>query len=379
MTSQTAQNVQLRPHLGIVPKKPIVIVVPRAYLPQLTGGLEISAHQIAQVCIEQGFSVYLIAGFLGGRVGNFVERLKRKLFGAYRNSKNLHEVTVFNDFWHPVGLNTLINKLDPHAVLFFTSGTDNVTQKIIELNFPTAIFMCGVNMSKELLLTNAMKKCEFVCESSFMAAEIQRQLGFTARKIKPLMCKEKYSTAVTGQKILVVNPNPKKGGAIVLKIAREMPNRQFLVVGGWQHEVADREINHIEAGLKALPNVERLPNTEDIRSVIQRSYCLLMPCVVQEAYGRIAAEVQIAGLPVVASTQGALAETVGEGGITMDYMTPVNRWVTVLETLFTDKALYARLSSLAKKQAAKPDRQETFIKAKLADLIVDLSIQGSEK
>lgn len=356
-------------------KKPIVIIVPRAYLPQLTGGLEISANEIAQLCIQQGYDVHLAAGYLAGRFERWRERLRRRIFGAYCNPKQLQNVMVYNDVWHPVGLPQLINKLNPQAVLFFTSGTDSITRKIIELNFPTAIFMCGVHMSKQFLFTDRMKKCLFVCDSSFMAAEIKRQLGITARKINPVLPRDKYSTAVTGQEILVINPNPKKGGAIVLQIAKKMPHRQFLVVGGWQHDAVGPEIDDIEAGLKALPNVQRLPNTDDLRPVFERSYCLLMPCLVQEAYGRIAAEVQIAGLPVVASTQGALAETVGDGGITIDYLSPINLWVSVLDSLFCDKIQYAKLSALAKKQADKPERQTAFINAKLAELIVDLSTE----
>jgi glycosyltransferase involved in cell wall biosynthesis len=354
--------------------KKILIVVPKAFLPQLTGGLEISANEIAQLCIQQGFDVHVAAGSLGGKVNRFFERVRRKMFKAYSNTKVLNNITIYNELWHPAGLSQLINKLKPQAILFFTSGTDDVTKKIIETNLPTAIFLYGVKMSPQLRTADSMKKCEFICESNFIAMEAKSQLGVNTRKIGPVLLKEKYAVDVTGQKILVVNPNPKKGGEIILRIAKSMPHRNFLVVGGWQHEIVNDENFDIESGLNLLENVERLPNVVDMRAIFEQSYCLLMPCVGREAYGRIAAEAQISGLPVIASSQGALVETVGEGGITIDYLSPIKTWVSILESLFCDPSLYAELSLLAKKESNKAERKTSHINEQLAKLIDDLMI-----
>jgi glycosyltransferase involved in cell wall biosynthesis len=354
-------------------QKKLLLVLPKAFLLPLSGGLAISANEIAQVYIQQGYDVYVAAGILDGGATKVIELCRRKVFGEYSNKKKLNGVNVYTDVWHPNGLTQLVKRLNPVSVLFFaSSGTEGVTRKIIEANKPTAIFLFGVKMSQVLRETSKMKKCEFVCESSFIVEEAKRQLAVTARKISPVLLEEKYNNSVTGQKILVVNPNPKKGGAIVLEIAKRMPHRHFLVIGGWQYETADDEINHIERGLNALPNVERLPNVEDMRPIFAQSYCLLMPCVVQEAFGRIAAEAQIAGLPVIASTRGALVETVGEGGVTIDYLSPVKMWISILESLYDDKDLYTRLSLLAKKHANQPARQTACIAQQLANLVEDL-------
>ncbi len=60
--------------------KKLLIVVPKAFLPQLTGGLEVSANEIAQLYIQQGFDVHVAAGFLGRRVNRLFERVRRKLY-----------------------------------------------------------------------------------------------------------------------------------------------------------------------------------------------------------------------------------------------------------------------------------------------------------
>jgi glycosyltransferase involved in cell wall biosynthesis len=363
----------------VTSQKKLLIVVPKAYLPQLTGGLEISANEVAQLYIQQGFDVFVTAGSLSSGITKVAERLRRKVFGGYSNTKKLSGVTVCSDLWHPTGLTQFIKKLNPIGVLFFTSGTDDVTHKIVEANLPTAIFLCGVKMGQQLRETGKMKKCEFVCESSFIAEQAKRQLAVTTTKICPVLLKEKYTTSVTGKKILVVNPNPKKGGAIVLEIAKLMPDRQFLVIGGWQHVVADDVMNTIESGLNALPNIERLPNVDDMSPIFAQSYCLLMPCVGQEAFGRTAAEAQIAGLPVIASSQGALSETVGEGGVTIDYLSPIEKWVSILESLFSDQDWYCKLSLLAKKQASQPARQTSYINDQLAKLIEDLCFESNDE
>ncbi|MFT6903295.1 MAG: glycosyltransferase involved in cell wall biosynthesis [Colwellia sp.] len=364
---------------AVTSRKKLLIVVPKAFLPELTGGLEISAYEVAKLYILQDFEVHVAAGTLGKGSAKVLERIRRKVFGGYSDQKKLHQINICTDLWHPIGLEQLVKRLNPSGVLFFTSGTDDVTSKIIKINLPTAIFLCGVKMSQKLRDTNQMTNCEFICESSFISEQAQLKLGVTARKISPLMPRQKYSVTKTGNKILVVNPNPEKGGAIILKIAKEMSHRQFLVVGGWQHESTNSEINDIENGLKALPNVQRLPNTEDMKPIFEQSYCLLMPCIVEEAYGRIAAEVQISGLPVIASTQGALAETVGEGGITMDYLSPIATWVTTLESLFCDTEMYKKLSLLAITESNKPERQASFIKDKLSQLIADLTVKSNDK
>jgi glycosyltransferase involved in cell wall biosynthesis len=354
--------------------KRILIVVPRAYLPQLTGGLEISAHEVSKVLIQQGFEVHVAAGDLSNRFAKNIKRLKRKAFGPYSSVSNIECVHVHRELWHPTGLLDLIDRLSPKAILFFTSGTDDVAAHIVTADRPTAIFMCGEKISKELGLQNTkgMKACQFVCDSSFIAERIKLLLDKEARVICPIMSKTKYLCSNNGNKILVVNPIPKKGGAIVLAIAKKMPHREFLIVGGWQHVANDEELNIIEEGLKLLKNVTRLPNTRDMRPIFSQTYCLLMPCIVREAFGRVAAEAQISGIPVVASSQGALPETVGEGGVTMHYQTSTDEWVSILNSLFEDHNLYSKLSHAATNMSNLPKRQDNYIYEQLRQLIGDL-------
>lgn len=304
------------------------------------------------------------------------QQLVQKIQGPYSRKRKLGNTFVYEETWHPANLPQLIAKLKPQAILVFTSGTDNLASKIIEANLPTAFFMFGSQISPQLCLTETMQNCKFVCESTFIAKKVELMLKAQSSIIKPIMERDKYYSPVMGKKILMVNPNPKKGGATVLEVAKKMPNRAFLIVGGWQHQIVDEEIEQIENGLATLTNVERLPNVEDMRPIFAESYCLLMPGFAEEAYGRTAAEAQICGLPVVASTQGALPETVGNGGITIDYQSPVDTWVKVINSLYENSALYAELSSNARLNSQASEKQTDFIEKQLMTLFTNLISQA---
>ena len=501
----------------------VLSIVPRGYLPELAGGLEICAMETIEFFIEQGYSGAVAAKCPQTFRGKLAARLSRKFKGPFSTIHTVKRHQVYTDYWHPNALGSLFDKLKPDFVVCHVSMCDDLLQKLIALNYPTLFYIHSREISPLFGTLPADHKFAFACESTFIKKQFQqiseahidvirpilppqkfqvsdtgdailvinphpkkggkliveaaRQLphrrflivggwantlhdpevveieqaltqlpnvtrqahvedmrtvfkqahcllmpcvvaeayGRTAANyptlfyihsreisplfgtlpadhkfafacestfikkqfqqiseahidvIRPILPPQKFQVSDTGDAILVINPHPKKGGKLIVEAARQLPHRRFLIVGGWANTLHDPEVVEIEQALTQLPNVTRQAHVEDMRTVFKQAHCLLMPCVVAEAYGRTAAEALIAGIPVVASNQGALPETVGDGGIIIDIEAPVTEWTTHLENLFNNSDLYRNLKQQALATSQQDVRQATFIQQQLLD------------
>jgi glycosyltransferase involved in cell wall biosynthesis len=160
-----------------------------------------------------------------------------------------------------------------------------------------------------------------------------------------------------GRHVLFVNPTPAKGvrwfARIASEVARVRPQTPFLVVegrggGGW--------LARCGADM-AGADVRVMSPTADPRAFYREARVVLVPSLVQEAFGRVAAEAMMNGLPVLASRRGGLPEAMGGAGFLFDVperytpeadLTPtaeeVAPWVETLVRLCDDGAFYRRES-----------------------------------
>jgi len=113
-----------------------------------------------------------------------------------------------------------------------------------------------------------------------------------------------------------VNPEPAKGATWFARLAevlcRVRPDLPLLVVEGRGHI---DWLGRCGIDLSATQSIHRMENTADPRWFYRVSRVMLMPSLVGETFGRVAAEAQINGIPVLASDRGALPDTVGAGGV----------------------------------------------------------------
>ncbi len=122
-------------------------------------------------------------------------------------------------------------------------------------------------------------------------------------------------------------------------------------------------------------NITILPFTPDPRTFYPTVYSttklLLMPSLWNEAFGLVAAEAMLNGIPVLASKRGALPETIGDAGFLFDIPAKytsetrelpsaeeVEPWVETITRLWDDAAEYERWSRAAWQRAQQwhPDR-----------------------
>jgi len=261
------------------------------------------------------------------------------------------------------------------VLICHVSGADLVN-RVIEFDLPTLFYVHSNDVKKIFDNVRAVGVRSFAAESRFIGKLVSEATGEQTTIIRPPLDPERYRVETRGEAVLVVNPHPKKGGHQVVAMARALPHRSFLVVGGWANTRMDCEVVKVEEALTALPNVERIAHLSDIRQAFRRSRCLLMPCLVEEAFGRTAAESVIAGIPVLASDRGALPETIGEGGIALSPQEPLTTWIATLEAMFTDQQLYQKLVDGTQVQARVESSQLAYVTRQMRYAVSELLSLG---
>jgi glycosyltransferase involved in cell wall biosynthesis len=185
----------------------------------------------------------------------------------------------------------------------------------------------------------------YAANSRFLADLASAFFATPVDVVPPLVEPGEYRVERAGQEVLFVNPVADKGVHVAAAIAKRLPHRRFLFVSSWPDHAHHPHVR------VALPNVTWANTSFDMRPLYARARIALMPSLWEETWGRVVAEAQVSGIPVVASDRGNLRETVGPGGIVLPLSTPIEGWCRAVESLFADAALYEKLSRLALRHA----------------------------
>ena len=142
------------------------------------------------------------------------------------------------------------------------------------------------------------------------------------------------------------------------EIARLCPEIPFVFVEGWPMSVEQRQ--KLMQELHGISNITLVSSQTDMRKIYGKCKFLLVPSIWEEAYGRVATEAQVSGIPVIASNRGGLPEAVGPGGILIDPDSPIEEWVTATKRLWEDSKYYAELSAASAAYANRPEMSYSY-------------------
>jgi glycosyltransferase involved in cell wall biosynthesis len=150
--------------------------------------------------------------------------------------------------------------------------------------------------------------------------------------IYPGILIQKTSFKVKAKKyITFINPTEDKGLDVFIKIAESCPDLSFLVVKGW------RTINPF---LKKFKNIKIIPRQYNMEGVYSITKLLLVPSLWEEPFAMVAPEAMQFGIPVIASKNGGLTESVDGRGILINNFMEKEEWIVNIRSLLANENLY---------------------------------------
>ncbi|MEV7971158.1 glycosyltransferase [Sphaerisporangium sp. NPDC088356] len=138
----------------------------------------------------------------------------------------------------------------------------------------------------------------------------------------PFAVPAQTGSAVTGD-LLMVNPVPAKGSALVHRLADSLSERRFTLVEGWWDTSAE---------FARHPNVTWVPRTYDMGVLYAGHQLLLVPSTVEDAFPRVIVEAGLHGLPALGSTRGGIPEAIGNPALLAAPDDPV-AWTALIRNL----------------------------------------------
>lgn len=323
------------------------------YLPQMYGGAQSSTHELVEKLRARGHTVAVLAGLTGdgwlGIRGRLLLKLTRREF-----VRDDHlGYPVFRAWFAETVARQVVEAFQPDVVVFQSRLPVPLAEAINRDATRTFIYLRNVekeDLGGSLL---ALAKVGFIANSHFTAQRFAMTDGVSADVIYPMIEAEKYRVTTSRQNVTFINPHPNKGVDIALKVAEACPEIPFVFVRGWG--LSPDQETHLQTGIAALPNVTLRQSTNDMRTVYKDARIVLAPSRWEEAFGRVAAEAQISGIPVVASAIGGLPEAVGLGGVLLGKGASVDDWAAAVRTLWHDEAAYAAASRAAFEHAERPE------------------------
>ena len=235
------------------------------------------------------------------------------------------------------------------------------------MNVPTVVYFHNVEFEDLMGQPTELKNVSFISNSEFTSTRVFERFGVESLVIRPFVPADLYQTVTNKSNVTFVNPYPEKGADIAFAIARSCPEIPFVFVESWGIDPALRV--SIDRQLAELPNVSLKLRTSNMREIYANTRILLAPSRWEEAWGRVATEAQISGIPVVGSTQGGLPEAIGPGGITIDIDADMSVWITAIRQLWNDDEIYQRFSSLALSFSRRPEMNPTYQTNELIKLL----------
>lgn len=131
-----------------------------------------------------------------------------------------------------------------------------------------------------------------------VAAAMATRLARPVRVVLNPIAPPPGEAAPPGDRIGMVNFCAEKGAVVFLNVAANLPDLAFVATGGWAGRAA--AYPRI-AG--APPNLALVPATDDMAGFYRSLRMLLVPSLVDEAFGRVAVEAAAAGVPVVCTSR----------------------------------------------------------------------------
>jgi glycosyltransferase involved in cell wall biosynthesis len=345
----------------------ILFVTDLHHLPQHSGGTQSLIHELALELVSRGHQPSVLAPLSPEGLLGLTARARTRLFGGPVFTDRLMGYPVHR-LWQPPGrsLADAVADLRADVAVVMPRASVTMARDVARAGVPTVVYFQDVEF-QQLGGDPRALQAEFVSNSRFTAERIRQAFGLETKVIPPLIRAERYRTWTSRSNVTMINPHPLKGGDLACSIAEACPDIPFSFVSCWVLPAPMRQ--RLEARLRNLPNVTLRPSASDMRQVYGWTKILLAPSRWEEAWGRVASEAHLNGIPVVASRRGGLPESVGPGGVLIDPHAPLEAWVSAVRRLWDDDAWYEEKSAAALAYSLRPELAPERIADELIEVL----------
>jgi glycosyltransferase involved in cell wall biosynthesis len=332
----------------------ILIASSHPYIPQIAGGAQSSTHELALNLHSRGHEVAVLCGLLGTGWLGLRNRVIMKATGRKAVMDQDMGYPVYRSWFAWQAAEEVCAEFRPEVIMLKSGRPVRIAEALQHLGVAIVPCFHNVEFDTDLGGDPRILKCHpSISNSQFTAAAYKRAFGIESTVINPFIRAERYRTRPDGNSVLFVNPVPEKGVELAIELARLCPEIPFTFVEAWTLDGRTRA--QLLSTLATFPNVTFVPRTRDMRALYGKARIVLAPSQYEEAFGRIAAEAHVSGIPVLASRRGGLPEAVGPGGVLLDSDDPAAVWAAALEKLWTDQAHHRRLSEAALAYSRRPE------------------------
>lgn len=334
----------------------LLFVAGRAHLPESFGGVQSSTDATIPMLQRMGHDAAVACALWGSGAKGFKARLGMKLRRRPFAKGHFNGYTVYRA-WAPVEhIAAMARDFQPDVAIVQHQHTVPFATALQNAGFPIAVYLRNLEF-EELSgdLRDLGSHVQYIANSRFTAAAYRKEFGIEAEFLPPLVDPGRYRTSGQGKTVTMINPGREKGIDVTLEMAARCPDIPFVLIEGWG--MPDDLRKRIEAINARSGNITLQPKTSDMRAVYANARIVLAPSQWEEAWGRVASEAQVSGVPVIGSDRGGLPEAIGPGGIVVPADAPPEQWVAALRSLWDDEAAYNAASSAARGHADRDEMQ----------------------
>jgi len=191
------------------------------------------------------------------------------------------------------------------------------------LEYPAIIFYATKNLKA---LKNAYK---IISNSKFIKTLLKRKYNLNSIVRYPRICYtdlkkgrinknlQKYITFIRGKSY-------SKGYDIVLKIAKKLPEFEFMIVGPYKKKFKKK-------------NILFIPFKKDVMEIYKLSRLVIVPSRWNEAFGRVVLEANYLNIPVITSNKGGLPEANKNKNLIIENLEDIDIWVKKIRNIVDKK------------------------------------------
>lgn len=350
----------------------VLFVSHSAFLPEVKRGQERNTDQLCRALQTRGHQPAVVAGLISaGLVGKWAS-LRTKIGERRRAVRDRFlGYPIYRSWDVDYAFDSVLDHFRPDIVVV-QSWMRTVT-RCVERELPVAYYVHAANEPPDPGSDRVRRETLWLTVSQFAARHNGAAHGLSFHVVPPLVDAALYRVAKHERRhATFIGLQNFKGGELVVKLARACPEIPFLIFDN-----VDRNLPQwpgmtgaeLRAAAEQLPNVTIRAAAKGADAIYGTAKVLLAPSRYHEAWGRVASEAQINGIPVLASDRGGLPEAVGPGGVCLDYDAPIELWAAHLQAMWHDETYYATLSQRALAHAARPEFQPAAIINRFVDLI----------